>query len=122
MKPISVWCYQIYAVMMMLMWFLVALSGLYFVVFGFSGSVFSPEEEQRIILYSYFSLFVGTPTWLLFGASLFLPRAMWSWIVHLVLIGVGSMMFWCFWPISLPLLIVYVMSSATREWYVNPDM
>ena len=115
MKPAAVFWYQVYAVVMTLLYVAVALFGLYLHTLDVTQLDMTAEEQQQVAIYAWVCPIVGIPLALVFAASLFLPRAMWSWIIQLILICLG-LTSCCFWPICIPLLIFYI-KADTRAWF-----
>lgn len=117
MKPNVVVWYQVYAGVMTALYALIVLAGL-FLIFADPATLDAPPDEveaMRIggVVYIVMGLFFGAA----FLASIFLPRAMWAWIVQLILICLG-LLSCCLWPAVIPLLIFYC-KQETRDWFTN---
>jgi hypothetical protein len=108
-KP-AVWTwYIVYCAFMALMYFVVMLAG---VLILFFLSKEDPDMPVNIIM-GVLYMFLGLLFMVVYAIGPFFPKAKWSWIYGMVLIGIGMTSICCL-PASIPLLIFWLKPETKR--------
>lgn len=114
-RPSAVTCFNVYAVLMALLYF--GLAALMVVAFLLSRNDPDMSNDERFDMQIVGVVFavIGVPLGVVFAAAPFLPRRPWVWVYDLVLIILGLTS--CItWPLTIPLLI-YWLKAETKWWF-----
>jgi hypothetical protein len=111
--PVLAW-QRAYCVAMALLYVAVTLGGLAMAVFHEELADAETSPGETIVVGLVLAV-VGAGLAVGFGVAPFLPRRPWTWVFHVVLIGLG-MTSCCCLPATVPLLVFWI-RPETRAWF-----
>ena len=113
--PVVSW-YRIYAGAMALLYLACIVAGIFLLIFSQEIAAADPEMPSwMMVFYGAFIIGIGLVLAAAYAAALFLPPRPWTWIYHLVLIGIGMTSCCCI-PAAIPL-IIYWLKPETQAWF-----
>ena len=104
--------YRVYCGLMIALYLLVTVVGVFLAVVQPQSGTNSPEE---MLITGIVYAVLGGIFFLVFAVALFMPRKSWNWVVGIVMIGLG-MTSCCFLPFLIPLLI-YWLKPETKAFF-----